>query len=345
MPYSYIFSAFALCTALSLGVLKFFPMWGLMDRPEAYGHKREPIPYPGGIAIFLTVLVGLLVFLPVSQVTIAIAIGAALLSMISFVDDRLGLSPELRLGIQLLAAIILVFGGIGISSISNPFGAALVLDKFDLLIQWGNFDFTFVVFADLFTIIWIMVMVNAFNWIDGVSGMSSGVAVVASAILLILSLRPEFHAVDQTLAITLSSLVLGASLAFFIFDFPPPKMLLGDTGSMLLGFLIAVTAIVSGGKVATVLLVLGFPVIDFVWVILRRLYQKKSPFKGDLWHFHHRLLKAGLSEKQVVATVVGSAALFGGLSLFLQTEGKIWAFFGVLVVMFVLASLLYSKID
>lgn len=337
MPIALILISFGLCTFFSLLVLQLFPRWGLMDRPERYGHQRAAVPYPGGVSIFLSIVLCILVFLPLNRMVGAVLAGMTLLTLTNLVDDRKGLSPYLRLFIQFLAAVLLVLGGIGITALSNPLGPALVLDRILLPIHLGEFTYTLTLFADVLTLVWVMAMVNAFNWIDGVPGMTSSVSAVAAAILLLLSTRPEFHSVDQSLAITLSALILGASLAFLIFDFPPPRMLIGDTGSMLLGFLLAVTAIVSGGKIATALLVLGFPILDFFWVIVRRIIKRQSPFKGDLWHFHHRLLKIGLSEKQVVIFFAGTAMLFGGLSLVLHTEGKLLALLGVLCLMVLLA--------
>jgi UDP-GlcNAc:undecaprenyl-phosphate GlcNAc-1-phosphate transferase len=343
MPFAAVLTAFALTSFFGLGVLKFFPKWGLMDRPERYGHRRDPIPYPGGSALVLGIVLTILLFLPMDPLLGAVISGTLILALTCFVDDRRGLSPVLRLFVQALAGLLIVIGGAGILSISNPFGAALSLEAIKIPLQLGDFLFEINVFADVLTVLWVMVMINAFNWIDGVPGMTSGVAAVASFILLMLSVRPEFHFVDQTLAITLSAAILGASLAMLIFDFPPPRMLMGDTGSMVLGFLLAVTAIVSGGKIATTILVLGFPLLDFAWVIGRRLSQGKSPMKGDLWHFHHRLLKGGFTPRQVVLFFMVTAGLFGSLSLMLQTEGKVLAFISLIGVMSLIGLLLYRK--
>jgi UDP-GlcNAc:undecaprenyl-phosphate/decaprenyl-phosphate GlcNAc-1-phosphate transferase len=351
-----IFEVFSV-VAISLGfsvsfswlALKFFPRFGLMDRPERYGHDRAPIPYPGGVAVFFAVIASVLTFLNLSWMLGAVLLGGTLLAGVSFLDDRYGLSPFLRLAVQFIAAALLVLGGIGISTISNPFGAPLVLDAWniplslDLPFLLEDLTWTFTVVADLLVIFWVVSMVNAFNWIDGVPGMSSSVAAVAALALLILSVRPDFHYLDQTLAITLSAVTLGVASGFLIFDFPKPKMLIGDTGSMLLGFLLAVTAIVSGGKIATTILVLGFPILDFAWVIGRRVVKGQSPFHGDLWHFHHRLLKAGFSERKVVVFFALTAAVFGGLALLLHTEGKAVAFSAILAMMVLLAMVLYMK--
>lgn len=332
-----------LCAAFSWLALKLFPRLGLMDKPHKYGLTRAAIPYPGGLAVALAFFAALTLFAPINQALGAVIFGAVLLVAVNFFDDTRGLSPFLRLAVQFVAAALLVLGGIGISSISNPLGGSIVLDAWNIPVSLGDLTFTFTVLADLLTVFWVMVMINAFNWIDGVPGMTSSVSAVSAFVLLMLSVRPDFHAVDQTLAITLSAIVLGISLGFLIFDFPKPKMLIGDTGSMLLGFLLAVTAIISGGKIATTILVLGFPILDFVWVIGRRVLKGQSPFRGDLWHFHHRLLKAGFSERKVVVFFAVTAGIFGGLALLLHTEGKVIAFSAILSFMVLLAVLLYSK--
>lgn len=340
MVWSMILAAFVLSVALC-GLAKWlFPKIGLMDRPHHYGLLRPAVPYPGGAMLFVSFLLLSLLFLPLDRQVLSVLVGGTLLAVTSFFDDRLGLPPWLRLVVQFLAGISLVIGGIGIASITNPLGGALVLDQWEIVLNSG---FVITVFADVLTVIWVMVMVNAFNWVDGVPGMADSVAAVAAAILLVLSTRPDFHFMDQSLAIALSSIVLGMSAAHLIFDFPPPRMLLGDTGSMLLGFLLAVIAIISGGKIATMLLVLGFPILDFVWVIGRRLWKGKSPFKGDLWHFHHRLQKAGFKDSVIVIFFAVTAALFGGLALSLHTEGKVFAFGGILGLMLLLATLLYYR--
>ena len=343
MAFSVFITAFGSMLALGLLALRVFPALKLLDKPHKYGLERSPIPYPGGLAMFFAFLITAVSFLSSSPDVNSVLLGASLLVLVSFVDDRHGLPPALRLLIQAVAAGLLVLGGIGISSITNPFGDSFVLNQFEWTITLGELQWTFTLFADLLTVAWVLIMVNAFNWIDGVPGMANSVAAVAAAVLLTLSLRDGFHSTDQTVAIVLSALVLGLSLGHLLFDFPPPRMILGDTGSMLLGFLLAVSAIISGGKIATTLLVLGFPLLDFFWVIGRRLLKGQSPFKGDLWHFHHRLLRVGFSEQRVVIFFAVTAAMFGGLALMLHTEGKAIAFGGIVAIMLILGTLLYTK--
>ena len=338
-----LLTSFGLTAFFGILVLKFFPCLGLMDRPERYGHQRKAIPYPGGVAVVAAVLLTSAIFLKENPLLLSLFSSIVLLAVTCFWDDRRGLSPKLRLAIQLLAAFLLVLGGLGVSSITNPLGGTIVLDAWQIPVNLGDFSFTITVLADLLTVVWLVTMTNAFNWIDGVPGMANSVAAVASLVLLLLSTRAGFHSVDQSLAIALSAMVLGCSLAFLIFDFPPPRMLMGDTGSMTLGFLLAVIAMISGGKIATTILVLGFPLLDFAWVIARRLLKGQSPFKGDLWHFHHRLQKAGYSDAKIVIFFAVSSGIFGALALMLHTEGKALALGGIFLMMAALVVLLYSK--
>lgn len=340
---SILFVSFGLTVVFGVLTLRFFPAWGLMDRPERYGHARKPIPYPGGVAVVASVLLCCAFFLKENPLILSLISSIVILSVTCFWDDRRGLSPYIRLMVQLMAAALLVWGGLGVSSITNPLGGTLVLDAWKIPFHLGDLTFSFTVFADLLTVAWLVTMTNAFNWIDGVPGMANSVAAVSALVLLLLSIRPGFHSVDQSLAIALSSMVLGCSLAFLIFDFPPPRMLMGDTGSMLLGFLLAVTAMISGGKIATTILVLGFPLLDFLWVIARRLFKGQSPFKGDLWHFHHRLQKAGYKDSTIVVFFGLTSAVFGSLALMLHTEGKALALVGIFMTMALLVLLLYSK--
>lgn len=345
MPH--LFSTFLTSVGISVGfswvVLKIFPKLKLLDKPHKYGLKRDPIPYPGGLAIVAAFCVLVISFLDLDKTLTCFLIAAILIAATSFIDDRMSLPPWVRLLVQFIAGIILVFGGISISSITNPFGGSINLLNFQIPISLGEFSFTFHLFADLVTILWIMVMVNSFNWIDGVPGMTSSVSAVSALVLLLLSLRPGFHYIDQTQAITLSTIIFAVSLGFLIFDFPKPKILMGDTGSMILGFFLAVTAIISGAKIATTILVLGFPLLDFAWVIMRRIIKGQSPFRGDLWHFHHRLLRAGFSEQKVVIFFASASGIFGALALLLNTEGRLIALPAILAFMVLLTAILYSK--
>lgn len=320
--------AFVFSVILIFVATKWFPRCGLLDRPQKYGLTRPPIPYYGGLALYAAFVFSVLFFLPIDPALSGVLIALTLLTGVSFFDDLFSLHPFLRLTTQVLAGGILVYSGIGIHSITNPFGPPFVLDQYRFSLGGEE---VFLISA-LFTIAWVVLMVNSMNFLDGVPGLVSGVTFLATVVIFLLSIRPG-HTVDQT-TVTLLSAILGACvLAFFVFDFPPPKILMGDTGSIMLGFLIAVLAIFSGGKIATAFLVIGFPLLDALFTVLRRIFQGQVPWKGDFGHLHHRFLKAGFTQRHVVLIVCLVSALFGGVALFFGSEQKFFALLALLMLM------------
>jgi len=322
-------TAFVLTLILTKLALKFFPKWGLLDKPEKYGLKRKPIPYFGGIVIYLIFSLNLVLFLSIEKHLIGFLLAGGLLVLVCFFDDKKGLSPVFRLFMQFIVAMILVLFGIGVDVITNPFGGEIVLDNWQIPFEIKGITYHLTVLADLFTIIWVMGMINTMNWLDGISGLTSGTATIGGLTLGFLSLSPI---VNQPEIAVMSFIFAAICFAFWLFDFYPPKILMGDSGSMFLGFVLAVVGIFSGGKVATAFMVMGFPILDAAWVILRRIREGKSPFKGDLKHFHHRLLEVGLTEQKALFFIYFICAVFGISALFLSTKGKFFA----IILMFLL---------
>jgi UDP-GlcNAc:undecaprenyl-phosphate/decaprenyl-phosphate GlcNAc-1-phosphate transferase len=241
----------------------------------------------------------------------------------------------LRLFVQLIAGCILVVFGIGILSINLPF---LGVMDFNRVIVYG-----IPLVSAVFTVIWVMVILNTMNLLDGVSGLSSGVSFVAAFTIFILSIHPQIHEnpQSQVAVATLALIVAIISLAFLLFDFPKPRILMGDTGSTFLGFVLATLAIFSGGKVATAFLVLGIPILDMIWVVLRRIFTKKPIFKGDMNHLHHRLLALGLSERAVVMIYLFISAIFGFTAImFVSGQQKLFVIIALVILMLLLATAL-----
>lgn len=329
------FFAFFLTLALVLFALKFFPKMGLMDRPWKYGLKRSPIPYYGGVVLYIGFMISCLLFVPMSIHLAGVLAGATLIAVVSFLDDRFALSPWLRLGVQVVAALVLVFSGVGIKSLSNPFGGALPLDNWQ--ISLGVIGAVSVL-AMIFTVVWVVMLVNTMNFLDGLNGLPSGVTVIAALSLFLLSIRPGIH-FDANLQIPvamMSIILFACTLAFWIFDFYPAKILMGDTGSMFLGFILASLAIFSGGKVATAVLVMGFPILDAFWVIIRRILKGQSPMKGDLKHLHHRLVEIGYSERMALFMIYSLCAIFGLAAVFLDGMQKVYAISAMLMMMVII---------
>lgn len=329
--------AFLSTVILTFGALKLFPKAGLMDRPWKYGLKRKPIPYYGGLIIVLVFLTAVLIFVPLDLHVLALLTGAILIAGISFYDDLFGLSPKIRLAVQILAGLILVAAGIGIQSISNPIGPTILLDQWKISVTLDQV-YQISVLASLFTVVWVVTIINTMNWLDGLNGLPSGVSAIAALTLFLLSIRPGIHYdLSAQVPVAMMSIILFAcTFGFWLFDFYPAKILMGDTGSMFLGYLIATLAIFSGGKVATAFLVLGFPILDAGWVIIRRIVQGKSPLKGDLKHLHHRLLEVGLSDRKALILIYTLCAGFGGIAVFLEGISKLYAIIVLLIFMVIL---------
>lgn len=324
---AFLFSSVISLVGLSL-VLLVFPKIGLMDRPERYGIKRNPIPYPAGVVIWLSFFLGSLFFLDILRdSTIGLLLGGSLVMVVSFYDDRVGLNPIFRLLVQILAAGILIYFHIGITHLNIPMWGVLDLTIWKIAFFGGNIT----VFSDLLTLFLIVLFTNSMNWLDGSPGLPSGISFIAATVLFLLAMRPGLHATDQTEFATLAIMLAGACAVFVFFDFPKPKLLMGDTGSMFLGFTLGTLAIISGGKLATVFLILGVPLVDAFLVIVRRIMRGQLPWKGDYTHIHHRLKKAGFSEKQTALIIYAIAALFGVVALFLHTEGKAVALIALLL--------------
>jgi len=331
--------SFVLTIILVIIALKFFPKWKLMDRPEKYGLKRKPIPYYGGLVFIIVFLVSTMIFVEIDIRVLGVLLGGLMIAGVSFVDDLKGLSPWIRLAVQVLGALTVVVSGIGIESISNPFGDPIILDQFKLDIPFGDSIFTITLLADLFTIIWIILIVNTMNFLDGLNGLVSGVSFIAVATLFVLSIG-EHNIVDQSTVATLTVIVAAMTLAFWYFDFHPAKILMGDTGSMFLGFIIAVFAIFAGGKIATAFLVLGFPILDAFWVITRRIVSGRSPMQGDLKHLHHRLLEVGLTERKALILIYILCTFFGGSAIFLGTTQKLYLIIVMGFLMLIMATMI-----
>ncbi len=281
--------------------------------------------------------ISVLLFVKIDIHVLGLLLGALMIACVSFADDLFGLSPVLRLFAQILAAGVLVASGIGIRSISNPFGAPFILDKQAISLAIDTAIVSISLLGALFTILWVVTIVNTMNFLDGLNGLPSGVSAIAALSIFFLSIRPDIHfdISSQVPVATLSIILFAIAFAFMFFDFYPAKILMGDTGSMFLGFLLATLAIFSGGKITTAFLILGFPILDAVWVILRRIVSGKSPFRGDLHHLHHRLIEIGLSERKAVLFIYAVCALFGGIAIFLGPLQKVYAIAVLVILMFI----------
>ena len=292
-------------------------------------HER-PIAKLGGLAIlgsFLAILLVLSVFGFTDEIsTLRIAgfvVGSVILMIGGILDDKYDLAPKWQIIFPILAASVVVLLGTHISYITNPLGGSIVLDKYKL----G----TFPVWGSVFVFFWILGLTYTTKFLDGMDGLVGGISGIAGLVIFGLSLAPE---VRQTSTAFIALIFAAACFGFLPYNFYPAKIFLGEGGSTFTGFMVGVLAVISGGKIATALLVLGIPVLDAGWVIVRRVWFGASPFHGDKRHLHFRLLDIGLSQRQAVLFLYLLAAIFGGVAVFLQSWGKLIAL-GVLSIVMV----------
>ncbi len=223
-------------------------------------------------------------------------------------DDKWNLKPVYQLFYQAGAAFVLLWANDTIDHIRLP-SIGVVMLPF-----WLNYCLSF---------LWIVVVINAFNWFDGLDGMAGGVGFIGMMVLFFLSLSPLVSQ-PQTAAIAL--LTAGVLLGFLFFNFYPARIYLGSVGSGSIGLMLALLAVYSGGKVATAALILGIPLLDFIYVSFSRIRHRRLPWRGgDRRHLHYKFLDAGFSERKVVLLMYVLSAGFGILALTLQTGIKILA--------------------
>jgi UDP-GlcNAc:undecaprenyl-phosphate GlcNAc-1-phosphate transferase len=190
-------------------------------------------------------------------------------------------------------------------------------------------------------VVWIVLMMNSMNWLDGIDGLSGGITLIGSLTIFFLSLKPE---VNQPPVAILAIVLAGSVLGFLAFNFNPSQVLAGTSGSLFMGFFLAVLAVFSGTKIATALLVMALPVIDFVWVIGERIRNKKSIFKPDRKHLHFKLLELGWSQKKINIFFYIITLAVAAIALNTRFIGKSITFFLVAVIMAVALLSIKNKI-
>lgn len=321
-PFLVAFLATIIFVPLSLIFIK---KYKLVDDPDkrkhpAILHKRI-VPRGGGIPLFLGCLLAGIIFLPITKITIVLLLASFLSLVVGVLDDKYDISPYLRFLINILAAIAVVTAGANIPFITNPFGGILHLNKIVIpFLGTTPID----IFAYIIAILWIVWVMNMLNWSKGVDGQMPGIVAISAIVIGLLSLR--FNATDQytMISTTLSFIVAGASLGFLIFNFYPAKIFPGY-GATALYLLLAVASILSSAKLATAILVMGVPMIDGLFTIIRRMASGKSPFWHDNKHLHHLLLKRRWGQRKIALFYWLISAMLGAISLLLSSKGKLFA--------------------
>ena len=268
-----------------------------VDIPNNRKVHTQPVPLLGGLAIYFGFLAALALALVLANaggvkinllMVSGIFLGSTLLLIVGIVDDIKDLRPTTKLIFQVAATLIVVFFGVEISFITNPFNGLVAIG----------------IFAIPLTLLWVVGITNAINLIDGLDGLATGVTAISTLTLFFVALRTH-----QIGAAILMIALFGASLAFLRYNFFPAKIFLGDSGSMLLGFVLAASSIVGVLKTTLVValiipvLILGVPIFDTLFAIGRRLKSGKHPFEADDRHIHHMLLRAGFNKREAVLAI------------------------------------------
>lgn len=299
----------------------------------AHTHKGI-IPRGGGIPIFLTLLFSSFLFLNINKIILGILIASFLLMLLGLLDDYFDLSPYLRFFLNIFISALVVSFGLGIPYISNPFGGIIRLDEIKLHINFfGNREI--LVLADFLSIIWLTWLMNMVNWSKGVDGQLPGFVGITALFLGLLSQRFTAHDISIQTVTNLSFIVSGAYFGFLYWNFYPQKIMPGYGGGALAGFLLGILSILSFGKLGTAVLILSVPMIDAVYTILRRLKNKKSPFRADWGHFHHRLLEIGWGRRRIAVFYWLISFILGISALFLKGIEKIIAFITIAIILLV----------
>jgi UDP-GlcNAc:undecaprenyl-phosphate GlcNAc-1-phosphate transferase len=320
------FVTFFLSVLLTLIVRKLARSYAVVDQPnEQRKIHLLATPLLGGLAIFIAFFA--MLYFARDQLLagdlqprhwLGFFIGACLLMIGGFLDDKYRLAPSRQIIFPLLAILAVVFGGVQIEKITNPFGGFIYLGALS---------------APLIAI-WLLGMMYTTKLLDGLDGLVTGVSAIGAFIIFLFTMTTKYFQPD----IGLAALILSAAcLGFLVFNWHPASIFLGEGGSLFLGYVLGVLAIISGGKIAIALLVMGVPILDVLWTIIRRAAAGVNPFRfADRKHLHFRLLDLGLSQRKTALIFYGFSLIFGLSALFLQSIGKVYALAALLVIMAVI---------
>lgn len=305
--------AFIFTFATTPLVRRFAYKIGAVDVPrdKRRVHKR-PTPRIGGLAIIFGFLVAIISFNDSwTKELVSILIGVGILGVLGIIDDCKELDAKLKFVVQIIAALVVViFGDIRISVMSNP--NVFSENPYIIFPQWLSITVT---------VLWIVFMTNAVNFIDGLDGLAAGVSAIMSMSLVFIAIT--YHEYEIAL---LGIALMGACFGFLPFNFNPAKIFMGDTGSMFLGYMLSVLSVQGMFKsyavisFAVPIIMLGLPLFDALFAMLRRLLTGKNPMSADRGHLHHRLYDMGFSQKQTVFILYAISGVLGIASILLAEQ-------------------------
>ena len=327
MIFAFIVS-FAFTFATTPLVRRFAFKIGAIDIPKDNRRMhKKPTPRIGGLAIIFGFTVATLCFAQPSRQLYGTLAGAAIIAVMGVIDDCKNLPAKLKFVIQIIAALVVVFAGdIKIDVFTNP--NFLSDNPYWVLPEWLSVTLT---------VIWFVFITNAVNFIDGLDGLAAGVSAIMSISLVFISIRVG----EYSIAI-LGIALMGSCFGFLPFNFNPAKIFMGDTGSTFLGFMLATLSIQGVFKsyavisFAVPLLILGLPLFDALFAMIRRILRGQSPMTADRGHLHHRLVDMGFSQKQTVFILYAISGVLGITAVLLAESGVLRALLLVICVLILL---------
>jgi len=295
-----LLSAFVIAFVLMPLVIKLAYIVKAVDRPESRKVHAHNMPRLGGMAIFISFLLGISILGLYRGPFTGIILGSCLIFLVGMLDDILQISAWIKLVGQIAAAVTAVYFGVVVNFVTNPFDGMLNLGLFSIPL----------------TILWIVGITNAINLIDGLDGLAAGVSAIAAATMGIIAFM------QGQLEVGLASLVLVAAvLGFLPYNFHPARTFMGDGGSNFLGFILACLATMGTAKSAALisllvpLVILGIPILDTLFAIVRRINNRAHIFMPDKDHLHHRLMALGMSHRHTVLLIYAISLIFGAISV------------------------------
>ncbi|MBB6454515.1 UDP-GlcNAc:undecaprenyl-phosphate GlcNAc-1-phosphate transferase [Salirhabdus euzebyi] len=334
-----------LCFVTALAITPLIKMLaykiGATDNPDHRKVHQVVMPRLGGLAIFMSFILGVLIINPsehfhlpiidlsTTSIHLPIVIGSFIIIFTGICDDIIQISPKWKLLGQLVAAIIVVVvGDIRLEFINLPFGGQL---------SFGEY------LSIPITLIWIIGITNAINLIDGLDGLAAGVSAIA-----LFSIAGMAVMMGNPYVMVMALIVGVSALGFLVFNFYPAKIFMGDTGALFLGYMISVLSLLGFKNVTFVslivpILILAVPILDTAFAIIRRLINKQPLSSPDKSHMHHCLIRIGYTHKQTVLVIYLMSAMFG-IAAFIFSQTTIWGSFIVLLFILVAVELLVEKI-
>ncbi|HWJ79374.1 MAG TPA: MraY family glycosyltransferase [Niallia sp.] len=301
---------------------------GAMDKPEQRKVHQHIMPRLGGLAIYICFIIGALVINPDRAYHFPILVGSTIIVAIGILDDIYSLSAKIKFVGQTIAALVVVlWGGVQVEFINLPFGGQLEFGFLDIPI----------------TVLWIVGITNAINLIDGLDGLASGVSCIA-----LFTITGMAMIMGNGYVVAISAIVLASTIGFLFFNFYPAKIFLGDTGALFLGFIIAVMSLLGFKNVAFIsfvipIIILGVPISDTFFAIIRRLVNKQPLMAPDKSHLHHCLLNIGFTHRQTVIIIYAMASFFGLVAV-IFTQAKVWGAILLIATVLLVIEIIVEKI-